>query len=70
MDRETVIQLARAAGAHEKHQVMCMDFDDLERFANAIEQRTLEGAAVELENETTQSGENVAAAIRALKDTP
>ncbi len=36
MKREDIILMAREAGAHEKHLVMYMDFDDLERFASLV----------------------------------
>lgn len=34
--RVDIIRMAREAGAHEKHLVMYMDFDDLERFAALV----------------------------------
>ena len=36
MSRDEIIRMAREAGAHEKHLVMYMDFDDLERFAALV----------------------------------
>ena len=36
MTRDDIIRMAREAGAHEKHLVMHMDFDDLERFAALV----------------------------------
>lgn len=36
MTRDDIISMAREAGAHEKHLVMYMDFDDLERFASLV----------------------------------
>ena len=36
MTRDDIIRMAREAGAHEKHLVMYMDFDDLERFASLV----------------------------------
>jgi len=36
MTRDDIIRMAREAGAHEKHLVMYMDFDDLERFAALV----------------------------------
>ena len=36
MTRDEIIRMAREAGAHEKHLVMYMDFDDLERFAAIV----------------------------------
>ena len=36
MTKDDIIRMAREAGAHEKHLVMYMDFDDLERFAALV----------------------------------
>ena len=36
MTRADIIRMAREAGANEKHLVMYMDFDDLERFAALV----------------------------------
>ena len=36
MTRDDIIRMAREAGAHEKHLVMYMDFDDLESFAALV----------------------------------
>ena len=40
----------------------------LERFTALVRNATLEEAAREFENETTQSGEDISAALRNLKD--
>ena len=45
MTRDDIIRMAREAGAHEKHLVMYMDFDDLERFAALVEAAEREACA-------------------------
>lgn len=76
MNRETVIQLAREAGfwLSENIQFFTCTENELERFAAAIEQRTLERAAQVAEsydkpNAVFSVPRYIAAAIRALKET-
>jgi hypothetical protein len=92
MQREDVIQLAREAGFvvdedSKRYQSNCISHtwylidEGLERFANAIEQRTLERAAQmceerkhitpdwQLDQHYNQACGHCAAAIRALKGT-
>lgn len=76
MDRETVIQLAWETGMAFQggftRVVECVTQGELERFANAIEAKTLEMAARVCDAEASVEGiaQKCAAAIRALKDTP
>lgn len=51
MKREDIIRMAREAGAHEKHLVMYMDFDDLERFASLVAAAEREACAELCEEE-------------------
>ena len=45
MTRDDIIRMAREAGAHEKHLVMYMDFDDLDRFAALVAEAEREACA-------------------------
>lgn len=45
MNKEEIIRMARDAGGHEKHLVMYMDFDDIERFAALVAEREREECA-------------------------
>lgn len=61
MTRDDIIRMAREAGAHEKHLVMYMDFDDLERFAALVEAAEREACAKVCDEETlirTKAGQS------------
>lgn len=66
MTRDDIIRMAREAGAHEKHLVMYMDFDDLERFAALVAAAEREACAKVCEDYgTSNTTKACAAAIRA-----
>ena len=70
MTRYDIIRMAREAGAHEKHLVMYMDFDDLERFAALVAATEREACAKVCEDYgTSNTTKACAQAIRA-RSTP
>ena len=70
MTRDDIIRMAREAGAHEKHLVMYMDFDDLERFAALVAATEREACAKVCEDHgTSNTTKACAQAIRA-RSTP
>lgn len=73
--KEQVIELAKQAGVpFNKYGLIGCDAcecdidDELERFATLVRNQALEDAATEFAGAKTQSGEDIAAAIRNMKD--